>query len=165
MKNLIFLFCFGLMLSLTFNCQAQTTKAIKDTTVIQASSGEIPNPTPIIVTTPPTPNKGFFTKILDGIKGDGWKVAVGLLFGLFVPKVWTLLIKKITGKGAVILNNVGEFFVADGSLLSAINGAIKDDGTLKENSIADVMSAGKEVIAKAGDVIISIKPNPTSAPA
>lgn len=100
----------------------------------------------------------FFQKIGNWIQGNLMGMGVIFIGGILAKSGWTLIIKKIAAKGAVITKEVGEFFTDSSSFLTAVDGAIKDDGTIQQNSIAEVLSAGKQVIAEGKDVIISIKP-------
>ena len=89
----------------------------------------------------------FFQKIGNWIQGNLMGMGVIFIGGILAKSGWTLIIKKIAAKGAVITKEVGEFFTDSSSFLTAVDGAIKDDGTIQQNSIAEVLSAGKQVSA------------------
>ena len=115
-------------------------------------------PTMATLTDPGAASPGIFQKIGDWLQGGAVGMAVVFLFGLMAKQGWSLLIKKIANKGAAITKEVGELFSDSSVFLATLDTAIKDDGTIEQNSVKELISAGKEVIAEGKDVIISIKP-------
>lgn len=91
----------------------------------------------------------------------GYVVGLSFVFGLFAKKGWSLIIKRFAGKGHIVSREIGEFFLEGSDFLKLLNGSIKEDGKLKENSAKELIQAGKEVIAEAKDVIVVIKPKKT----
>lgn len=100
---------------------------------------------------------GIFSKIGEWFSNGWLYTAIGVLLAL-IPYAITLGVKKFAHNATPIFKEVGEFFTDLSSLSSAIDNAIKDDGKIEQNSIKEVLDAGKEVIAEGKDVIISIKP-------
>ena len=91
----------------------------------------------------------------------GYVVGISFVFGLFAKKGWSLTIKRLAGKGHIVSKEIGELFLEGSDFLKLLNGSIKEDGKLKENSAKELIQAGKEVIAEAKDVIVVIKPKKT----
>ncbi len=67
-------------------------------------------------------------------------------------------IKLILSKASDITEEIGEAFLATSNAFDKADAAIKDNGRLKENSVKDVIAAGKHAIIEWKDVIIEIKP-------
>lgn len=110
----------------------------------------------------PGKKSGFFANIWDKVKGTAKEGATSLLFGffagIFAKHGWTLILKRIANRGKVILKEIGEFASSGSNFLDILDNKIRDDGTLAENSIKDLIDAGKPLIAEGKDVIISIHP-------
>jgi len=113
-----------------------------------------------ITQTQTAPKQGFFQKIVKSVKDNAVEFGVAFIFGMFAKGGWTLLAKKIANKAAIISREVGETFLSGSLFLNTLDQSIRDDGSLKENSVKELLAAGKEVITEAKDVIISIKPKP-----
>jgi len=149
MKNLILIFLLAQLLILPLGL------AIASQTAQSATEANYET------TNQPTVEKtGFFKRIWNTAKENGLEIGISFVVGLFAKNGITKTIKMFSGKAAVILKETGETFIGGSNFFRTVEAAIKDDGTYKENSIADVIAAGKEVIAEANDVIISIKPKP-----
>ena len=148
MKNFIFLLLFGLTLSIA----------------TPVSSQEVTNlPVQEQVQQPTTEQVPILTKIWDTIKSFGvGEMIVSFVLGLFAKNGITKVIKSISGKAAVVLKETGDTFIGGTNFSSVVHKAIKEDGTIEQNSIAEAIKAGKEVIAEANDVILSIKPKPSA---
>ncbi len=134
MKNLKLVLFFGVIIILLLTFQAQAQEVV---------TGE---------------KTGLFSKIGGWIQGGAISLLVAFIGGIAAKHGWTIIAKKIAQKGAVITKEIGEFFGDTSTLLQTVDNAIKDDGTIEQNSIKEVLAAGKEVIAEGKDVIISIKP-------
>ena len=96
--------------------------------------------------------KELITSLLTPENMTAVAVVVGAIWG-----IWKF-VKKFAGKGAVIPKEIGEAFLATSSALSAADKAIKEDGSLDENSIAEVIKAGKAAKLEWHDVILEVKP-------
>lgn len=101
---------------------------------------------------------GLFSKIGGWIQGGAISLLVAFIGGIAAKHGWTIIAKKIAKKGAIITKEVGEFFADSSTFFTVLDSAIKDDGKIDQNSIKEVLAAGKEVLAEGKDVIISIKP-------
>lgn len=101
---------------------------------------------------------GFFSKIGDWLISQGQGFLGGLVFAYAAKQGWTLIIKKVASKGALITKELGELMSDSSVLLSAVDKSIKDDGSIDQNSVKEVLAAGKEVYVELKDVAISIKP-------
>ncbi len=135
MKNLKLILLFGgtLILLLTFQVQAQE----------------------IVETGQKT---GLFSKIGGWIQGGAISLLVAFVGGIAAKHGWTIIAKKIAQKGAVITKEIGEFFGDTSTLLQTVDNAIKDDGTIEQNSIKEVLAAGKEVVIELKDMKAIFKP-------
>lgn len=132
MKNLKWVFFFTSLLLLTIPLMAQT-------------GIDLPAP-------------GLMAKVWAWILNQGQGVLAGIVFAYAAKRGWTLAIKHIANKGAMVTKELGELMADSSVLLSVIDKSIKDDGTVEENSVPEMMAAGKEVVAELKDVVISIKP-------
>ncbi len=135
MKNLKLILLFGgtLILLLTFQVQAQE----------------------IVETGQKT---GLFSKIGGWIQGGAISLLVAFVGGIAAKHGWTIIAKKIAKKGAIITKEIGEFFGDTSTLLQTVDNAIKDDGTIEQNSIKEVLAAGKEVVIELKDMKAIFKP-------
>lgn len=102
--------------------------------------------------------QSFISSIIDKVKEGAVSIGIGLVIGLFAKNGWTLLIKKMAGKASAITKEIGETFIGGSNFFKVLEKSIKNDGNLEENSIKEILAAGKEVVAEANDVIISIRP-------
>ena len=93
---------------------------------------------------------------------QGTGLIFGIVSGILAKHGWTLIIKKIAKKTAEVSVALEDFFGDVGSFAGKVDNAIKENGTIDQNSIQEVLAAGKEVIAEGKDVIISIKPKPVT---
>lgn len=135
MKNfkLILFFVVGLILLFTFQTMAQGGTAD---------------------TSPPT----IFQKALIWIQSQAAGTILAFLAGIMARKGWTLTIKAFAKKGALITKELGELMTDSSVLLAAVDKSIKDDGSIEQNSVKEVLAAGKEVVAELKDVKIVITP-------
>ena len=104
------------------------------------------------------PSTGLFSKIGAWIQGNAIGLGVVFVFGFLAKHGWSLIIKKFASKGAVVTKEIGELFTDSSNFLNTLDKAIKDDGTIEQNSVKELLESGKHVIAEGRDVIISIKP-------
>jgi hypothetical protein len=66
--------------------------------------------------------------------------------------------KAFFGRAARITEEIGEAFLATSDAFDKADNAIKDNNKLKENSVKDVIAAGKEAVIEWKDVVMVIKP-------
>lgn len=149
MKTLILLFFFAQLLILHAGLAIASATAQSNAEVSYETT---PQPT--------APKVGFFQKIVKTVKDNALEIGVAFVFGLFAKGGWTILAKKASQKGAIICKEIGETFLSGSEFLNTVDQSIRDDGTLRENSVKELIAAGKEVMAEANDVIISIRPKP-----
>jgi hypothetical protein len=97
-------------------------------------------------------------KVWAWLVSQGQGVLTGIVIAFAVKKGWTLAIKHIANKGAMITKELGELMTDSSVLLSVIDKSIKDDGSVEQNTVPEMIAAGKEVVAELKDVVISIKP-------
>ena len=100
----------------------------------------------------------LFSKIGSWLTGGVTGLAVVFVSGILAKHGWTQIIKIIGAKGTVITKEVGELFADSSKFLAVLDQSIQDDGTIKQNSVSEIIAAGKEIIAEGKDVIISIRP-------
>ncbi len=96
------------------------------------------------------------------LEGNAIEAIVGVVLSL-LSIGFVLKAKAIFGKGAKVTKEIGEFFLATSGVFEAADNAIKEDGSLKENSIKEIIAAGKKAKLEWQDVIIEIKPKKNKA--
>jgi hypothetical protein len=150
MKNLILV----ALLSLAIMFTSQVCLAQSDT--IPQSQEQVNDQSDQIV------KQGFFARIFNGAKQkatDGiMNIIFGIIAGIGMKHGWTLMLKKIANKGKLILKEGGELLSSGSNFLDALDNHIRDDGSLAENTLKEMIEAGKPVIAEGKDFIISVKP-------
>jgi len=92
------------------------------------------------------------------IGGAGLAAVIGLALKFFFKKGWTAKIKKTLGFAVVITKELGEAFLATSNALGRADLMIEADGKLKENSIKELIAAGKMAKLEWDDVIVTISP-------
>jgi hypothetical protein len=85
-------------------------------------------------------------------------IALTFAFGILARQGWSLVIKRIAKRGAVITKELSEAFASSSDFLKILDQSIKEDGKISQNSAKELMQAGKEVVAEANDVVLIIKP-------
>jgi hypothetical protein len=110
------------------------------------------------VDAPPEIKTGLMAKVWTWFVSQGQGFLGGLVFAFAAKQGWTLIIKKVASKGALITKELGELMADSSVLLSAVDKSIKEDGSIDQNSVKEVLAAGKEVYVELKDVAISIKP-------
>jgi len=85
-------------------------------------------------------------------------ITLGILWGIwkYIKKYLPKSI-KIVDKAAIITKELSEALFATSTALKAVDKAIKEDGSIEENSIVEAVQAGKTVRAEFGDVIAEFK--------
>ena len=101
---------------------------------------------------------GLLSKIGNWFGSGITGLVVVFVGGILAKHGWTQMLKSIAAKGSVITKEVGELFSDSSNFFSVLDQSINDDGTIKQNSVQELINAGKEVIAEGKDVIVSIKP-------
>jgi hypothetical protein len=97
-----------------------------------------------------------------GINISEW--AIGGVAIAIAGFIVTLLRKKgfntkaFLGRSARITKEIGEALLETSDVLLVASKAINDDNKLIENSVKDVIEAGKEAVLEWKDVIMVIKP-------
>lgn len=97
-----------------------------------------------------------FENISDWATGGAIVVVAGMIATFFRKRGINL--KSIFKKASVITKEIGEALLESSEALSKADEAFKADGHLKENSVKEVIEAGKEAILEWKDVIMVIKP-------
>ena len=92
------------------------------------------------------------------LTGAGLTVVVGIIVTVLRKKGYIGSIKFWAKRIGVITQQIGEALLETSDVFEKIDEAIKDDGTLKENSIKEILAEGKEAIVEWKDAIVSIKP-------
>lgn len=98
----------------------------------------------------------IFADFSDWVKGGSIVMVVGVIVTILRKKGVPL--KFWLGRASVITKEIGEAFLSTSDVLSKADSAIKDDGKLIENSVKDVIEAGKQAKLEWHDVILEIKP-------
>jgi len=101
---------------------------------------------------------GFFAKAYSWLLDQGTGFLAGIVFTFAAKKGWTIIIKRVASRGALITKELGELMNDSSVLLSAVDKSIKEDGSIDQNSVKEVLAAGKEVYVELKDVVVSIKP-------
>jgi len=128
MKNFRWVLFFGAILMLLLPFQSQAQEAIQEVA-----------------------KTGLFSKIGDWIKGNLLSVGVGVIFGL-IPSAIKQAIKAAARKGAVFFTELSEFAGDTATLCKTVDQSIKEDGTIDQNSIKEVIASGKEVVVELKDM-------------
>ena len=160
MKNLILGMFLSLILVLPLQASQENTEVVKtETPEIVDPVAEATDISGVVNDVVPEVKKGFFGRLADKIKGNALEfIFVSFIAGIFTKHGWSLIIKKIASRGKVILKEVSELSAASSNFLEVLDGKIAEDGSFKENTLKDCMSAGKPVIAEFKDAVLSIKP-------
>ena len=92
------------------------------------------------------------------LAGSGMVVIAGMIVTFLRKKGLISAVKLFSKKMGIITQQIGEAFLESSDVFFEMDRAIKDDGTLIENSVKDVVKAGKEAVIEWEDVILMIKP-------
>jgi len=152
MKNLILVTFLSLILTLSIQAFSQT-------------STEQPATTEHVTTTPPVQSLSFFGNIWDSIKTSGIWVVITFICGILSKNGVTKIVKAVAGKTTIVTHELSDVSMAVSNFSDLIDKAIKDDGSVDENSLKQAANAGKTVIAETKDAWVTIKPKPTGIPA
>ena len=91
------------------------------------------------------------------ITGSGGLLIIGLIIGFLRKK--GVNYKTFMRKAATISKEVGEAFLETSTVFSeAADLKIKNDENLDENSVKEVIAAGKKAVIEWKDVVMVIKP-------
>lgn len=103
---------------------------------------------------------GIFSRIFSRVQSSLLVTILTFLAGMLAQKGWTLKIKKAARRGAIILKEMGELLTDTSTLFEQVDHSIRDDGTVIQNSIKEVIASGKHVIIEGKEVIVTFKPVP-----
>jgi len=92
------------------------------------------------------------------IAGTGAVAMAGMLVTFLRKKGYIKGVKLFSRKLSHITKEIGEAFLDTSDVLDKVDIAIKEDGTLKENCVKDIITAGKEALIEWEDVVLVIKP-------
>lgn len=98
----------------------------------------------------------LFLNISEWAMGGVAGAVAGVIVTFFRKKGVNL--KAIFSKASKITKEIGEAFLETSDVFAEADKAIKDDGKLVENSVKDVIAAGKEAVLEWKDVIVVVKP-------
>lgn len=153
MKSLILLTLLSLMLIVSMPVSAQVST--KDSTVQVTQTDP-----PAVVQPAPAAKVGFFEKIWNNAKDSGIWVVIMYVAGILSKNGITKVIKAIAGKGTIITKELSDVALASSQFFKLLDSAIKDDGTVVQDSLKQAVDAGKTVIAETKESWITIKPKP-----
>lgn len=101
---------------------------------------------------------------LDKINIGEWLAGTGIVFvaGIIVTflrkKGLALNFKSFSKKAAKITKELGEALLETSDVFEEMNQSIRNDSTLVESNVKDVIAAGKEAVIEWKDVIVIFKP-------
>jgi len=113
---------------------------------------------PVLAQTNPEP--GLFQRIGNWFTGGVTSLVITFIAGIFAKKGWSQIIKSFAHKTAEVTKEVGELFTNISQFSAILDNSIKEDGTIEQNSVKELLNSGKSIVAEGKDVIISIKPKP-----
>jgi hypothetical protein len=142
MKNLKLVVFFGvaLILLLTFQAQAQE--------VVETGA-----------------KTGLFSKISTWLQSQASGLIFTFVAGFLAKGGYTAIIKKIAAKGTVFFTQLGHFSGDAAALCDVVDKSIKADNTVDQNSIKEVIDAGKRVVIDTKDMTAVFTPKPAVIPA
>lgn len=100
----------------------------------------------------------IFTDIGAWMKGLGVVAIISAIWFFIRKNGLALIIDKYSKKGTILFRETGEMFFSLSKFSQKVDDAIKDDGSLIENNVNEVINAGKKVVAETEDVVMIIKP-------
>lgn len=92
------------------------------------------------------------------IKGTGLTVLIGIVAGVAAKQGYTLMLKKFSKTGSVVFKELQDVAVEGKEFMDTLNKSIETDGTLKSNSIPELMKEGKEFWGEIKDMYVIFKP-------
>ena len=136
MKNpkLAFFFVVGILMILSFPLLAQDASAV--------------------------PAPGLFAKISTWLQSQAAGVMLTFVCGFMAKGGYTAIVKKIAAKGAVLFTNLEHFSGDAAALCNVVDKSIKDDNSVDQNSIKEVIAAGKQVIVDTKEMTAVFTPKP-----
>lgn len=99
--------------------------------------------------------------VVTWLKGTGLTVLIGVVGGVLAKQGYTLLLKKIAQKGEIVCKELQEVSAEGEDFMRALNNSIKEDGSLKQNSIPELLKEGKEFWGELKDMVVIFKPKKT----
>lgn len=100
----------------------------------------------------------LFQRVKKWAVGGLLAAAVGLAWAFIRKKGWALKIKFLAGKGSIVFKEIGEACFAVSDTMSVVDKSIRDDGSLVQNSVEEVVKSGKKVVVEMADVILTFSP-------
>lgn len=95
---------------------------------------------------------GLFQKIGNWLTSGVTGIVVTFALGFLAKGGYTAIIKKIANKGTVFFTELSHFAGDTAHLCDIVDKSIKDDNTIDQNSIKEVIAAGKEVVIELKDM-------------
>jgi len=92
------------------------------------------------------------------LAGTGIVFVAGIIVTFLRKKGWIMWFKSFSNKAAIITQEIGEALLETSDVFEKMDLTIKEDGTLKESSVKDVIAEGKEAMIEWKDVIVIFKP-------
>ena len=135
MKNLrwVFFFAAAFLLMLPFLSSAQTADAVQ--------------------TAP-----GLFAKISTWVQSQAMGVFLTFVCGFLAKGGYTAIIKKVAAKGTVFFTELSHFSGDAAALCDVVDKSIKADNTVEQDSIKEVLAAGKQVVVATKDMTAVFTP-------
>jgi hypothetical protein len=94
------------------------------------------------------------------LSGTGSIGVVGIIVIILRKRGYIMSVKFWSKKLEIITHKIGKAFLETSDVFGEMDGAIKDNGRLKENSVKELIAEGREAVLAWKDVIITIKPKP-----
>lgn len=101
---------------------------------------------------------GLFQKIGDWIKSNALEMGIVMAGTLGAKYGITQFLKKLARKGVGLFHSIETTASSLEELCQSVDNAIKEDGTIEQNSLKDVIASGKAVKTSVGDMIVEFKP-------
>lgn len=98
----------------------------------------------------------LITNVSERAQGGALIAVVGIIVTIIRKR--KIPLKYWLGRGTVITRQTGEAFLSISNVFAKADAALKADGKLNENSVKEVIEAGKQAKIECNDVILEIKP-------
>jgi len=107
---------------------------------------------------PDAPQLGFFQKIWNNAKDSGIWVLVMYVAGILSKNGVTKTIKLIAGKTTIVTKELSDVSLSVSNFAGLVDNAIKNDGSVDQNSLKEAAAAGKTVMVEAKEAWVQIIP-------